>query len=151
MKKILLNLTILLLVSNLASAGGLTTTFGEVKVENLQIGNEYSLEQAVEFPLIVQNTSDQQIELKVDVLYPREKELKTGFTPIPDIDWISLEQDYFVLAPGEEAKTDVIVAIPEETKYSGARFQVYIWSHTVGQALGVGLKSRLLFTIAEQE
>lgn len=128
---------------------GLSTTFGEVKLENLKIGEEYSMEEAAEFPLVVLNTSDGIIELKVEVLYPKEGELKEGFEPIPDISWISLEEDYFILNPNEEARTDVVVNIPDDEEYIGRKYQVYLWSHTVGRAVGVGLKSRLLFTVAE--
>jgi len=131
-------------------AGGLSTTFGEVKIENLKIGGEYSLEEVAEFPLIVQNTSDQEIELKIEVLYPKEAELKEGYQIIPDTSWISLRQDYFKLNPDQEAKTDVIIKIPDNENLLGEKYQAYLWSHTIGRSLGVGLKSRLLFTIAEQ-
>lgn len=141
---------LLLALSSTVYAGGLTTTFGEVTVENLRIGEEHSMEKIAEFPLVVQNTSNQEIELKVEVLYPKEGELKTGFAPIPDISWVTLECDHFILGPEEDAKTDVIINIPEDKEYLGAKFQVYLWSHTIGRSLGVGLKSRLLFTVAEE-
>lgn len=141
---------IILCLSTPLYAGGLSTTFGEVKVENLKIGKEYSLEEVAKFPLIVNNTSDEVLELKVEVLYPKPKELKEDFEPIPDISWITLEKEEFTLKPQEEAKTDVIIRIPDDKKYLGKRYQVYIWSHTVGRSLGVGLKSRLLFTIASE-
>lgn len=144
-------LNLLFTLSSSGYAGGLTTTFGEVKVENLKIGKQYSLEETAEFPLIVQNTSDQEIELKVEVLYPKEKELKKDFAPIPDTSWISLEKDHFILAPGEEAKTDVIINIPDDKEYQGRKYQVYLWSHTIGRSLGVGLKSRLLFTVSPEQ
>ncbi len=34
-------------------------------------------------------------------------------------------------------------------KYLGKKYQVFIWSHTVGRAIGVGLKSKLLLTIGK--
>jgi len=130
-------------------AGGLSTSFGEVKVANLKIGQEHSMEETADFPLVVCNTSDEVIELKMEALYPKDAELKDGYQPIPDINWIVLEQDYFVLDPGDEAKTDVIIKIPDDNVLSGRKYQVYLWSHTIGRSLGVGLKSRLLFTVAE--
>lgn len=132
-------------------ASGLSTTFGEVKVENLKIGREYSMEEAVEFPLRVKNTSSEEIELKIEVLYPKDTELKEGYQTIPDISWIALKQDYFILGPGGEARTDVVIKVPDDESLFGKKYQVYLWSRTIGRSLGVGLKSRLLFTIAGEE
>lgn len=153
LKNLKICLFLLILIFCLSShlyAGGLSTTFGEVKLENLKIGEEYSMEETAEFPLVVQNTSDEQLALKVEVLYPKKEELKKGFEPIPDISWISLEKEEFTLKPQEKAKTDVIIKIPNDEKYAGKKYQVYLWSHTVGRSLGVGLKSRLLFTIVSK-
>ena len=130
-------------------AGGLSTTFGEVKVEGLKIGGDYSMEKTAKFPLVVQNTSDRELELKIEVLYPKETELKSGYQIIPDKSWISLKEDYFKLSPGQEAKTDVLIKIPDDQNLLGKKYQVYLWSHTIGRSLGIGLKSRLLFSIAE--
>lgn len=140
---------LLLCLSSSLYGEGLSTTFGEVKLENLEIGKAHSMEELGAFPLIVENTSEGEIELKVEALYPKEGELKRGFEPIPDISWVDLERDYFILGPGEEAKTDVAINIPDEETLLGRKYQVYLWSHTVGRSLGVGLKSRLLFTVAK--
>lgn len=51
------------------------------------------------------------------------------------------------IKPKEAATTDVLIAIPGDDIYKGRRYQVFIWSHTVGTKIGVGLKSKLLFTI----
>jgi len=130
-----------------ADAGGLSTTFSEVHLNHLKAGGEYSMEEAVQFPLVVHNSSDEEVELVVEVLYPTEEELKEGFEPIPDISWIRLKREYFTMGPGENAKTDVLIKIPDNEQYSGKSYQVYLWSHTIGRSLGVGLKSRLLFTV----
>ena len=142
---------LLLCVSTPLYAGGLSTAFGELKVKDLKIGQEYSLEETADFPLIVKNTSDEVLELKVEVLYPKPKELKKGYQSIPDTSWITLGKTHFILKPEEEAKTDVIIKIPDDKKYLGKKFQVYLWSRTIGRSLGVGLKSRLLFTIASEQ
>jgi len=89
------------------------------------------------------------VELKVDVLYPKKQELKEGFEPIPDTAWVTLEKGHFVIGPDEKAKTDVVIRIPNDDGLMGKKYQVYLWSHTIGRSLGVGLKSRLLFTISE--
>lgn len=151
MKKFLFTFLISFLFVQSAFAGGLSTNFGEVLVENLALNKSYSMERDAKTPLIITNTSDQKINLKMEVLSPQEGELKEGFEPIPDIEWIQLKQKEFVLKSGKSAKTDVIISIPDDKKHLGKKYQVYIWSHTVGRAIGVGLKSKLLLTISKGE
>lgn len=147
MKGILTVLFISLFSIQSAFAGGLSTAFGQVLVKNLPLGKDYSMETGAKTPLIITNTSNQKVNLKIEVLSPQESELKEDFEPIPDIAWIKLSQKEFVVEPNQSAKTDVIISIPDDKKYLGKKYQVFIWSHTVGRAIGVGLKSRLLFTI----
>ena len=116
-------------------------------MRNLDAGDNYSLEKEANLPLIINNNSEQAISLKIEILQPEQGELKAGFEPIPDIRWIELTRQEFLIEPGESAKTDVIIYIPDEELYLGKAYQVYLWSHTVGESVGVGLKSRLLFTV----
>lgn len=129
-------------------AGGLETNFGEVVVENLPPGVTYSMEKEGGMPLMINNTSIEEVDLKIEVLSPAEADLKTGYEPIPDSNWIELAQKEFHIKPGKSVKTDVIIHIPNEDKYLGKQYQVYLWAHTVGRAIGVGLKSRLLFSVS---
>lgn len=147
MNRILLGLTISLCLVESASAGGLGTTFGEVLVEDLPIGEAYSMEKEANLPLVIHNTSEQKVDLKIEVLSPQEGELKETYQSIPDVEWIEIIQREFVVEPGEFAKTDVIISVPDDEQYRGKKYQVFIWSHTVGRAIGVGLKSKLLFTV----
>ena len=151
MKRILLVFLAVFFFVQPAFAGGLSTTFGEVLVENLPLGRDFSMEKEANVPLIITNTSSNKVRLRIDVLLPQESELKEGFEAIPDIKWIGLKQKEFLVKPNQSAKTDVIISIPYDEAYLGKRYQVYIWSHTVGRAIGVGLKSKLLFTIREQK
>ena len=133
-----------------AGAAGLSSTFSEVKIENLSIGTSYSTTKEAGLPLNVVNTGDEPIDLKVDILLPEQSELKEGFEPIPDIGWITLENDEFKgVKPKDSAIADVNISIPDDPKYLGKKYQVFIWSHTIGKRIGVGLKSKLLITIKE--
>lgn len=147
MKRILLGWIIAFVFIPAAFAGGLRTTFGEVLVENLPLGKTYSMEKEAKLPLIISNTSSQEVDLEIEVLLPQEDELKEGFEPIPDIDWIEIKEKEFVVEPDESARTDIVISLPDDEKYLGKRYQVFLWSHTTGQAIGVGLKSKLLFSI----
>ena len=85
MKKLILVLLATFLWVQPAFCGGLTTTFGEVLVENLPIGKSYSMQKKAKTPLVINNTSEQEVKLLIEVLLPYESELKEGFEPIPDI------------------------------------------------------------------
>lgn len=134
-----------------AKAGGLSTQLGEVVIENLQIGQTYNLKQLANLRLIVTNTSDYSVDLRMDVLLPDSVELKNGAEPIPNISWVKLSQNLFKLDPNEKASSDIILSIPDDDQYLGEKYQVTIWSHTLGGSgrgmfLAYGLKTRIIFT-----
>jgi hypothetical protein len=136
--------------TDLSFAAGISTRFGDVTVENLRIGNRYSMRDVARLPLVIENKSDKTIDLRIDVLAPANNELKPGYKPIPDISWIQLEKKELTIGPGMHGETDVFIVIPDSREFEDQKYQVYIWSHTVGGAIGLGLKSRLRFdTISE--
>ncbi len=140
-----------LFVATALQAAGLSTSLGEVVVENLQVGQTYSLKQLANVRLSVANNSDDSVALKMDILSPDSSELRKGSSQIPDISWLKLSPDNFVLGPNEIALSDITLSIPDENRYLGKKYQVAIWSHTVALAgralsLGLGLKSRIIFT-----
>jgi len=133
-------------------AAGLSTGFSEVTLEGLDIGKSYSTQETAHLPLIVVNTGEESLDLKIELLLPEAQELKEGFTPIPDLAWIKLEQSEFKeIAPNASATTDILINIPNDKQYQGKKYQAYIWSHSVGRTIGVGLKSKLLFTITRNK
>ena len=135
-----------------AEAAGLSTGFSEVNLEGLDIGKSCSTKETAGLPLIVVNTGEESLDLKMEVLLPEAQELKEGFEPIPDLGWIKLEQTEFKgIGHNDSAATDVIITIPDDKQYLGKKYQVFIWSHTVGRNIGVGLKSKLLFSIAKDK
>jgi len=142
---------LVLAVWTVVEAGGLSTQLGEAVIENLQIGQTYNLTQLANLSLIVTNTSDFAVDLKMDVVYPDSSELKKGSESIPDTSWVKLSQSLFKLAPNEKASSDIIVSIPEYDQYLGKKYQFTIWSHTLGGSgggmfLAYGLKTRIIFT-----
>ncbi len=131
-----------------AEASGLRTTFSEVALQNLEIGRTYNTKEAAGLPLVIENTGDGSVDLAIEVIAPGAEELKGGYEPIPDISWIILEKKSFSgVEPGGKAETDVMITIPDNTSYHGKKYQVYIWTHSVGLSVGVGLKSKLLLSI----
>lgn len=154
MVKVLIIWSVLVIfsVSFSEAAVGLSTKFGFVIVENLQPGRTYNIRKLIGLPLRVVNTGDKKVELKIELNKPPTDQpgmVKKGFEPIPDLSWVKLSRDYFVVDPGKSAVSDVIITIPDDDKYLGKRYQVDIWSHTVGKSfMAAGLGSTLRFTIA---
>jgi len=158
MKKSILILSLLLglVFSENVKAGGLSTSFGDVFIENLEIGETYSTKELINLPLRVKNDSPYEMDLKVEVMIPGKGDLKESFEPIPSPFWIRFERSTFTITPGGIAETDVFINIPKEEELRGKQFQVYLHSYTVPKPekplqISVGLASRLLFTIAEKE
>ncbi len=149
------SLTILFLfLPKEGNTGGISTSFTEVVVRDLSIGKNYTIGKKVNQNLRVMNRGEKPIELKMEVLVPSVSELKEGYEPIPDASWVELEKDYFFLEPSKYAMTDVIVTVPNDKKYLGKKYQVNIWSQTVGGGqlpIALGLKSRLLLETSEKE
>ena len=151
-------LVIVLLMSiNLpwANAFGIRTKFGLVVVENLQPGRTYNIRDLVGLPLRVVNASDKQVTIRMDLKKPNSEQEKgmvaKHFEPIPDLSWIKLSRDFFVVDPGQSAVAEVLITIPDDDKYLGKRYQVNIWSRTTGKRfLNVGLMSRLRITVARR-
>ncbi len=130
-------------------AGGLRTQLGEVVIENLQIGQTYNLKDLANLQLIVTNSGEAQVDLQMETLVPDTGELRQGATAIPDLSWIALSQDLFKLEPNQNAISDIIISIPDDVQYLGKKYQVNIWSHTLGGGsvnVAVGLNSRIIFT-----
>ncbi len=150
--KIVLILVIILTTSGPLTAGGLSTQLGEVVIENLQVGHSYNLKQLADLSLIVTSTSEFPVDLRMDVLQPSASELKQGAAAIPDTSWVRLSENLFTLGANEKAVSDIIISIPDDDRFLGKKYQVMIWSHTLGgsgggMSLAYGLKSRIIFTI----
>lgn len=146
---ILLAITLMALSPVTPFAGGLRCQLGEVVIENLQIGQTYNLRELANLQMIVTNTGDQPVDLLMEVLVPDSGQLRQGAMAVPDNSWIELSQDSFTLGPQQPASADIIISIPDDLQYLGKKFQVIIWSHTVGTGsmfMEVGLKSRIIFT-----
>ena len=144
-------LTAALLLAPLAPAwsSGLRTPFGEVEVKQLKIGQTYSLYKLVNLPLRLVNTGDDTLDVSIEVVRVSSDQLKAGFDPIGSLDWVRVESGRAVIAPKQEAVSDVIIAIPNDPALLGRRFEADIWSRSRSRRgpVGVGLRSRLLLVI----
>lgn len=131
-------------------AGGLSCSVGEVVINNLKIGQTYSLKALANLPLVVTNTSDQPVHILVDALVPDSSELRRQALPIPDANWATAAPDSFDLGSRETKAVEMMLRIPDDESLFGKTFQVTYWSHTLAQAgdmLAYGLNTRVIFSI----
>jgi hypothetical protein len=139
-----------LLASPAAHAGSLTSTFSEVLIQNLQPGQKYSLQEVANFPYNIKNIGGDDIQIKMEVIPPSPNVLRPGYEVIPDTGWITLEKNQFVVRSSETQTSDIIITIPRKDEYLGKRYQVNLWSRTLGLNGGLnitaGLESVLLIT-----
>jgi hypothetical protein len=140
----------LLVTGKEAEAGGLRCSIGEVVVENLRIGQEYSLVELANLPLSITNTGDRMAIVRVDAVAPGAGESRQGASPIPDAAWVSTVPDSFRLEPAATQQVEIRIRIPQSEALLGKKYQVSLWSHVVpqaGESIACGLSSRVIFTI----
>lgn len=133
--------------SGIAIAGGLSSTFVEVRLKGIKPGVVYSVEREAGMPLIVNNTTEAMtIDIGVDTEKPVDYNLVPGYEAIPDLSWVVVKKKFFKdVSPGQSAKTDILIKVPRGKKYAGKKYQVYIYSHTAGnEMIRMGLMGRIL-------
>jgi len=133
------------LIPMTAFAGGLSSNWGEVVVDNLEPGKEYNLNGILNTSFKITNNFDEAVTLEISALIPEEAELKAGYIPIKDVSWVKVASA--VIIPAREQKIiPISITIPSGNDFNGKKYQFWIWTRTAGQAVGVGLKSRILFS-----
>jgi len=121
MTKKVLFLVLLLLPLKLF-AGGISTNYADVFIENLSVNAEYKHN----MPLKVTNRSNKKIEVVIKALIPQKDNLKTGAEPVQDIKWIILTPEKYILEAGQTGSSDVFIKIPKNKKLRGRIFQFNI-------------------------
>jgi hypothetical protein len=116
-------------------------------MENIEPGRQYAVR-----PLKVKNTGEQDIRIEIEAIKPQDNELKDGYSRIPDVGWITLEKDDFVIEPDSWAQTNVLIKVPKDKRYYGKKYQAYILTKTKSRGrIQAGLKSRILFSVKKKK
>ena len=137
-----------------AHAGGLRCSIGEVVVQNLAAGHTWSLRSLANLPLVLTNSGDDSVIVRVDPHVPGKDQLRHDAEPVGAASWGYAVPDSFALAPHETKLVDLGLRIPNDTTLCGRTFQVMFWSHTLatpGNMLAYGLDSRVIFSVARPE
>lgn len=130
----------------------LYSIFGEVVMENLRLGETYNTREMVNLPLMITNYSEEKLTVILTVKKPQPEQLREGYEPIPDTDWIELSIDRMEIEPGGSGASDVIIHVPSDEHYARRKYHVVIESIGKGEGnIALGLSHRLLFTIASSQ
>lgn len=143
--------SVILFIPSASFAGGLSTHFVEVKLENLEPGKTYSVKEATKRTLTIKNTTENKtVDIEIIPEKPVAYNLVPGYDPIPDLLWIKINKNYYEkIGPGVSAETDIFITIPNSKEYYGKKYQVYIYSYTAGETtFRIGLMSRILIETA---
>jgi hypothetical protein len=112
---------------------------GEVHIDDLSPGK------AKEFELTINNKEEQAHNFTIAIFQPPEEERREGRTKFPDDSWISFASQEIGVAANSQANVTVTVAIPQEQKWAGEDWEIWLGvTAESGDLLAVRLYTRLL-------
>jgi hypothetical protein len=92
----------------------------EVKIDNLPPG------EATEFDLTIHNKDDVAHVFTFTIFQPPAEERREGRTEFPDDSWISFSPPGIEVPANFEANVTVTVAIPQEQKWAGRSWEIWL-------------------------
>lgn len=127
---------------------GLAARFGEIVVENAEIGRTYNLRETLKIPLGIENRSGGPIEVVIEFLQPPEKFLSPNYEPIPDPSWLKALPDKMKIGGGAQGFFDLLLTIPNDPSLNGRHFQATVKARTTDTGLfGLAIENKLRFSI----
>ena len=151
LQKVLLPVCLLLyVVSSIYGAGRLTGP-GQINISMVRIGQTYSFKKISGFYYEVTNYIEDGLKLGIEPIIPsRNKLASTEFEPIPDISWVKLEREKFILKYGEKASANFYLTLPDDPKYMGKKYQFNFRAYTIDFPQSLSLTTQILLTISEE-
>jgi len=111
----------------------------EVHIDNLPTG------EAAEFELTIHNKDEVAHNFTIAAFQPPEEERREGRSEFPDDSWVSFSSQEIEVAAGSEANVTVTVAIPQEQKWAGEDWEIWLGvAAESSDLLAVKLYARLL-------
>ncbi len=127
---------------------GLAARFGDVIVENAQIGRTYNLRETLRIPFGVENRGTTDVEVVVDIAQPEKTLLKEPYEAIPDPSWVKSFPNTIKIGPASQGFFDLLLTIPNDPSLNGRHFMAIIKARTTGTGLlGVAVENKLRFSI----
>ncbi len=156
MKKLLIASVIVSLIPIPGFTRGIAMRFVDITLENVQPGVSFSIRQLKNLPLVVANLEEEDVDIGISIEYPEEREMKEGYEPMPDPNWVRVVPNTFHLGPKASAASDVLISIPNDPKLIGHHYEAIIWAHTThknqlipqgGVFIETGLRSRIRISV----
>jgi hypothetical protein len=143
--------TVSLLAAASASGGSLETDFAKAVVKDLPIGHRTELRTTDGRQYTLRNHSDRVVEVRLTAAkpFPTPGQRRTH-TDVPDAVWLTAEPATLTLQPGQEAKADLHLAVPDDPRYANQKYEVWLLAQTQGEQLGVGLITRIQFNTVDK-
>jgi len=143
LQKVLLAVCLLFYVVPSTYGRGRLAAPGQINISMVSIGQTYSFKKISGFYYEVTNYIEDGLKLGIEPIIPsRNKLASTEFEPIPDISWVKLEKEKFILKYSEKASANFYLTIPNDPKYMGKKYQFNLRVYT--------LTTQILLTISEE-
>jgi len=127
---------------------GLAMRFGEIIIENVEIGRSYNLREATRVPFVVENKGNEATDIVVEIMMPSKKELSPEYGPLTDPSWFKVVPQRMKVGPASIGFFDLFLTIPDDQSLNGKHYQAVILARTEGAGmLGVGAKNKIRFSI----
>jgi len=111
----------------------------EVHIDNLSPGG------VAEFELTIHNKEEPARNLTITTFQPPEEDRREGRSAFPDDSWISFSSQEIEVAANSQADVTVTVAIPQEQKWAGEDWEIWLGAAAESSdLLAVRLYVRLL-------
>lgn len=127
---------------------GLAARFGEVVVENAQIGKTYNLRETLKIPVGIENRSTGEVEVVVEFEPPVPTAVRKGYEAIPDPTWLKALPENLRIGPKSQGFFDLLLTIPDDEKLNGRHFHAVVKARTINTGLmGVAIENSLRFSV----
>jgi hypothetical protein len=132
----------------------IATNFATVNIEKpLDIGKTYNMRDIAGRTLNLINRSDKPVSIKIEVIIPESSSLPESCLPIPSRNWVRLSKNIVFLEPHQSKDVEIKLKIPYRLQYLNKKYAFFINSCTIpsstsGIGIGVGLESKVIFTIS---
>jgi hypothetical protein len=116
----------------------------EVRIDDLIPG------EAAQFDLTIHNKDDVSRVFILTTFQPPQEEMRQGTAEFPHPGWVSFSAQQIRLAPNSSANATVTLAIPQERKWAGKDWEIWLGvAHESSNLLAVKLYVRCLVSTAE--
>lgn len=137
-----------ILVPRFAWSLGLAARFGDVIVENAEIGKTYNLREALRIPFGIENRSTADIDVVVEIEPPSPKHVTAPYEVIPDPSWVKTIPPKMRIGAKAQGFFDLLLTIPNDPSLNGRHFTAIIKARTEGTGLlGVAIENKLRFSV----